>query len=479
VIRQSQHERNKSLAVRLYTLKGAELVEGLNQRLCNSLYVRLSLTVNLILLVFLVAIGNVLDSAFVENGMLALRERLLGQMYHLIDAAVVNETGQIQMPLPSHLPDPKLALPDSGLYAVVSLNQHNVLLWRSPSLAAHNLPALPSLQIGEKRWMHFQLPNHTPGYLLGFGLQRTVKSGVYHFNFYLLTTITPLNQQIAHYRQILWTGLLATAILILVLQACLLRWGLQPLRQVRKELGAIESGEINQIIGAYPREVRQLTDKINTLLKHERQRQSRYRNALADLAHSLKTPLAVLLSADETPENLVGIVQEQGTRMRLIVERQLQRAGAANNLENLPSVAIKPIIERLTASLTKIYRNKPIAVIVNLESSLSLRCNETDVIEIFGNLLDNAFKWGQSKVEINGKKAGQQVVIGIHDNGIGIESDVIDRILQRGIRADETTPGNGIGLSVVSEIVEAYQGELKIGTSVLGGAAITISFKSF
>lgn len=478
MIPEAQHERNKSLAGRLYTLKVAELVEAVNQRFFNSLYVRLSLAVNLILLVFLVAIGIVLDRAFVDSRMLALREQLLGQMYHLIDAAVVNESGQILMPLPSHLPEPKLALPDSGLYAVVMSNQQHALLWRSPSLSRHNLPVFPSLQIGEKRWMRVQLPDNAPGYLLGFGLQRTVKSGVYRYNFYLLTTITPLNQQVSHYRQVLWTGLFATALLVSALQVGLLRWGLRPLRQVRKELDAIESGEINQITGSYPREVRQLTDKINALLSHERQRQSRYRNALADLAHSLKTPLAVLLSADETPENLFGLVQEQGTRMRLIVERQLQRASAANNLENLPSVAITPIVERLTASLTKIYRSKPIIVTVNLQSSLNLRCNEADVIEIFGNLLDNAFKWGRAKVEIHGERVGQQLIISIHDDGIGIEPYVIDRILQRGIRADETTPGNGIGLSVVNEIVEAYQGELKIGTSVFGGAAITISFKS-
>ncbi len=424
--------------------------------------------------IFLAATGAVLDNAFLESARLSLRERMSGEVYQLLSASQIDEAGQLVMPLPTHLPNPQLALPGSGLYAFVGSNDSDKPIWRSPSLLNRQLPGLFTLHVGEKQWLDITLEDGEDYCLLGFGFQRTLKSGIYSFNFYLLSELAPLHKQVTLYRQRLWGGLAIAAILLLATQLWVLYWGLKPLRKVGQELNAIETGEHHQINGSYPREVRQLTDNINTLLVQERARQARYRNALADLAHSLKTPLAVLLNATDQPESLSDTVSEQSHRMLRIVERQLQRAGAATNSASIPPVTIHQVADRLNASLCKVYRNKDVLILNKIDTGLELRWDEADLIEVLGNLLDNAFKWCDGHIEIQGHKTGRRLTLSIHDDGPGISAKDIELILQRGGRADESIPGHGIGLSVVADIVEAYQGRLRIGPSHLGGAAMMI-----
>lgn len=441
----------------------------------NSLYFRLNLTAIVVLVMFLTATGAVLDRAFSETARLALREQMLGRLYQLLAAAVVDEAGQLVMPLPTHLPYSQLALPDSGLAAFVSNQGGDKVLWRSPSILTGPLPSVLPLQVGEQRWQDVEQDGKAYC-LLGFGFQRTMKTGLAVFNFYLRDELAPVQKQIIQYRQRLWGGLALTALLLLASQIWLLHWGLKPLRRVRLELNAIEAGECQQLNGKYPREVGQLTDCINSLLAAERARQTRYRNALADLAHSLKTPLAVLLGAVDQPETLPESVTEQSTRMMRIVERQLQRAGTANHSATAPAIAVPPVADRLTASLCKVYRDKQISVHNRMDAAVRFRCDEADLIEMLGNLLDNAFKWCHSRVEIQGYKDHQHLLIGIHDDGPGIHPQLIAHILQRGGRADESIPGHGLGLSVVAEIVTAYQGTLRVEASGLGGAAVIMEF---
>lgn len=442
----------------------------------NSLYFRLNIAAILVLLLFFAVVGAVLDNAFWESARSSLRERMLGQIYQLVTTSEITESGQLLMPLPTHLPEPLLALPDSGLYAFVTANGSGRLLWRSPSLQNQANPMPFPLQVGNKKWVEVAMANGKECYLLGFGFQRTLKTGIYPLNFYLMAELAPLNKQITLYRRWLWGGLASAAMLLLAVQIWLLHWGLSPLRKVGQELSAIESGAESQINGQYPREVSQLTNKVNTLLVQERARQTRYRNALADLAHSLKTPLAVLRSAVDQPDVLANTVEEQSSRMLHIVERQLQRAGAASAAATAAPVNIGVVVDRIMSSLNKVYRNKNVRVANQVDQTLSLRCVETDLMEILGNLLDNAFKWCHNRVEILAWIDAQSLIISINDDGAGINAKHIGHILQRGGRADESTHGHGIGLSVALDIVEAYQGELRIGSSLLGGAAVILEF---
>ena len=270
------------------------------------------------------------------------------------------------------------------------------------------------------------------------------------------------------------------AMLLLVSQAFILRWGLSPLRRVAKELNRIETGEQEQIEKNYPQEIERLTSNINTLLQQERDQKTRYRNALGDLAHSLKTPLAVLQSGLSSTDDKQDdakqreSMQQQITRMNTIVEYQLQRAATAGSSSIGKSVNVKSVIDRILESLQKVYRDKPIKLNVAVDATLMFKGDEGDLMELLGNLLDNAFKWSNEHIDVLAEQQGKKLSLRIMDDGPGIKAEHVEIILQRGVRADQATAGHGIGLSIVGNIVDAYQGELLIEKSQIGGAEISV-----
>ncbi|MBK8816433.1 MAG: hypothetical protein IPN42_13450 [Methylococcaceae bacterium] len=172
----------------------------------NSLYLRLNVTSILVLVIFLSVLGVVIDNAFSESARLALKERMLGQVYQLLTTSELDENDQLIMPLPTDLPYPQLALPDSGLYAFVAVNGSDRLLWRSPSLTNRQIPKPFALKVGEKKWSELIMEDDNHYYLLGFGFQRTLKTGIYSYNFHLMTEMLPLYKQIDQYRHRLWGG---------------------------------------------------------------------------------------------------------------------------------------------------------------------------------------------------------------------------------------------------------------------------------
>jgi two-component system sensor histidine kinase PhoQ len=303
------------------------------------------------------------------------------------------------------------------------------------------------------------------------------------FTFSVAEDLAAFNTQLAHYRRSRWSWLGAMALLLLLAQAVLLRWGLRPLRRVAAEIRAIEGGEKERLGSDYPTELKALTENINGLLQRERAQQQRYRDALGDLAHSLKTPLAVMRGALSEQSrgalseqsSLAAIVAEESEKMQRIVDYQLQRAATMGPSSPLAAtLEIRPLAERIIASLDKVYRDKAISAEMHVDKAPGFRGDQGDLLELLGNLLDNAYKWSASRVKLSvGTEAGKLTLL-VEDDGPGIAPADIERILQRGARADQSTPGQGIGLAVVASIVQAYGGEIVIGNSTLGGAGITI-----
>jgi two-component system, OmpR family, sensor histidine kinase PhoQ len=440
----------------------------------RSLQFRLGLASLLVLLLFVISSAAVLDNAFGQSARLALRERMTGQLYLLLSAATFDHNGNLAMPAPADLPEAGFALANSGLYALVA--DRNRVVWRSPSWLDRPLPPLFPVTPEGRDWRELTLEDGRGYTMLGYGFDKTTAAGTRTYGFYLVAELEPLQQEIANYRRTLWAGLGAVALLLIATQAAALRWSLRPLRQIAGELAAIEDGRRSRIDGDYPAEIRPLTENINLLLSSECARRERYRNAMADLAHSLKTPLAVLRGALENRESLPATVAEQSARMAAIIDRQLQRASTAGAAVGHSAVPIRAVAERMLNSLQKVYRDKAVAAEIEVDPALLFRGDEADLMELLGNLLDNACKWCGSAVKVRAWRDHRGLTLAVHDDGPGIEAARSADILQRGARADESAPGHGIGLAVVADIVEAYRGRISIDASPLGGAVVTVQF---
>ncbi len=229
--------------------------------------------------------------------------------------------------------------------------------------------------------------------------------------------------------------------------------------------------------GNYPRELKLLTDSINSLINHERKQQKRYSNGLADLTHSLKTPLTILRGAINTKDNEQekrNTINEQVDRMDNIVQYQLRRAATAGSSPGMRLVTLRPIADKIINTVKKAHHNKHPEIIVDIDNTINLRIDEGDLMELLGNLIDNAFKWCRQAVIISSKYENNKVVIRIEDDGPGIKHDEITKIFERGVRADQSIPGHGIGLTIVRDIVQVYGGTLSFDQDKTHGAHIII-----
>lgn len=435
----------------------------------SSLKSRMLLSTGVLLLVFLLMTATALERAYYKSAHTALEEQLLSQLYLLLAAADVDDQGVLTMP--ARLLETRFSLPSSGLYAHVVDHQGDII-WKSLSTVSVRIPSPRLIAPGEQQF-HQATIHSDQFYILTYGIQWSLPDKSVPLTFNIALDLHVFNKQIADYRTHLWGWLGAMAILLLLSLLLTLRWGLRPLQQVTKELAKIDQGQSNKIVGTFPDEIQGLTSNLNMLLEHQQQQKNRYRHALADLAHSLKTPLAVmrgnLTASSAVQENL-----EQIERMDKIVAYQLQRASTAGPSISQQYIHILPLVEKITAALNKVYRDKNIQFDNQISASTLLRMDEGDFMEFVGNLLDNAAKWCQRKIRITSQDDAKQLAISIEDDGPGIAAKVREAVLQRGQRADTKTPGQGIGLAVATDIIRAYSGTVSIDESPLGGARFTI-----
>ncbi len=225
----------------------------------------------------------------------------------------------------------------------------------------------------------------------------------------------------------------------------------------------------------YPTELQPLAQNLNQLLTREQTQRERYRNTLGDLAHSLKTPLAVLRQLVQGDSTDRAPFEEQIARMDQLIVYQLQRAVASGaHRVGQQSQALKPIAEKLVASFSKVYFDKRVQLTLNVADRCACRADEGDLYEVLGNLIDNACKACVGKVAVGAEQNERWLLIRVEDDGPGIAPEARSRILLRGQRADSYAPGQGIGLAVAVDILDSYGAELDIGASDLGGARFTI-----
>jgi two-component system, OmpR family, sensor histidine kinase PhoQ len=439
----------------------------------RSLQVRVAVSAGLVLLLFVLLTSAALERAFRESARAAREERLLGELYLLMAAANQEED---RLRLPPTLAESRFSVPGSGLYGQVA-DADGTPIWRSPSALGISVPFNTGLAMGKRRFSLRSGPGGTRYFVESFGVGWATHRSPRLYTFSVAEDLREFDQQLAQFRRSLAGWLGAMAVLLLAVLWVTLRWGLGPLRRVTGEVGAIEGGKQARITGRYPTELRALTENLNALLAHEKAQQERLQNALGDLSHSLKTPLAVIrnslpptdLESDGSEE-----IEAQLARMEGVIEYQLQRARLTGLARLGTSVPLRATVERILASLHKVYPEKTIEVVVRATDSATFCGLEGDLMEMLGNILDNAFKWCSSRVRVSVRPEDPGHRVDVEDDGPGIDPARAQRLQERGSRADERMPGHGIGLAVVRDICGAYRGRLVLGRSELGGARVSL-----
>jgi two-component system sensor histidine kinase PhoQ len=300
------------------------------------------------------------------------------------------------------------------------------------------------------------------------------------YTFAIGVSLEPYNERQATFRNYLIGWFLGVTLTMLIVVSSLLTFVLRPVRRLERQVREVEAGDRVKLTGNYPSELVGLADNLNMLIDTERRRLVRYRNTLDDLAHSLKTPLAAMRTLvaeqrSQPAEDRSEALNRELERMDQRVSYQLRRARAsgASGLGTEP-VAVAPVVDDLKLTLDKVYRDKRVACSVSVAPGASFRGDPGDLTEILGNLMDNAYKYCAGRVRVNAESTPERLAITVADDGKGIGDEFAAQLFQRGKRADESVPGQGIGLAVVRETVELYRGSLNVGKSDLGGAELRV-----
>lgn len=450
----------------------------------NSLLTRLLIASNVVILCFLCIIGIWLDRGFRDSVMAGETSRLSLYIYDLL--RIVDPGSASVLSMPSTEVDHRLMSPGSGLYAAV-LSGKKEVVWRSPSMLGLKIPFYADVTPGEEWFGEIERADGTPLFSMSMGIVWVDNEGRERsYTFCVADTQDAYREEVANFRSKLWFLFGVGLMVLFVVQGITLHWGFGPLRRIEEDLGDISRGEKEEIVGNVPTELRGLTENLNALIKHEHMRQTRYKNALGDLAHSFKTPLAILRSTIENShssnDDLVATVAEQVDRLDQIVRSQLQRAGTSGKAALAKPILVSPIIEKIVRSVQKVYLDKGIHCDLDLDSKAKFYGQENDFYELAGNLIENAFKYTNIHVKISllnqTIKRDQRVGILfiVEDDGSGIPLEEVDRLLRRGERADTTKPGHGIGLAMAKDIISAYDGSLSVLSSVTGGARLEVFF---
>ncbi|USH01317.1 GHKL domain-containing protein [Grimontia kaedaensis] len=298
--------------------------------------------------------------------------------------------------------------------------------------------------------------------------------------FIVVRDVTPQLEKLAHVKRQTWfyVGLAFLAATGLLYAASY--WSFSPLRKLAGELNEIAESRRETLASDYPKELEDVTDALNRMITLRKDQTQRYRHAMDDLAHSLKSRLAatnaLLDDSSLSREIMSKRIVEQVSQMDDMVQYQLKRALVGQRGLVREKTELRPVIASLSGMFSKIYSDKPVNVTLNLQELTSLPLNKADLTELLGNLLENAFRFCISEVRISSREMLEHCVLTVEDDGLGVAETLRESIFQRGVRADQLNPGTGIGLAVCDEIVESYGGKIRVIESELEGAAFIMTF---
>ena len=458
-----------------------EAGQGGRVKVGRSLSTSVLAAATVLLLVFFGLAFAALDVAFRRAAEHALEDVLESQVLGLLAAADPGTADTLE--LPADLPEPKFSRPGSGLYGRL-IDDQDETVWLSRSAVGLRLPAFTPAQPGRIEFRRFALVDGPELMSAALRIEWEFDTGeAKPFVFSISSSLDSLNAQIGRYRKWLGSGFAVLVIMLVGAQILVLRFLLRPLQQAENEVREIEAGTRRRLSGGYPTEIEALSGSVNLLIDSERARSQRYRESLDNLAHSLKTPLAVIRTQTEATEAVDrSVVEEQVATMQGIVDYQLQRATSGGAPLGHERIEVAPLAESLLDALAKVYRDKPVEIERDLDRAGVFAGERGDLTEVLGNLLDNAYKFSSARIRLvirftgGDDRPGGVLEVMVEDDGPGLPETDLPGLLERGVRGSETSPGQGIGLAVVRDIVDAYGGQIALSRSTLGGAAIRIVF---
>lgn len=361
--------------------------------------------------------------------------------------------------------------PFSGHYYIIQNQQTSI---RSRSLWDQTLNITVPLNTGYKK--SYQTgPENQPLIILTGNFVKQSKQVTISIG----EDLTPVTQSIKQFKN--YFSIIAATILIclLLIQVIVLKRGLQPLKRIRTELSQLEKGDITHLSSDVPDELETIVNEINHLSLALNKRIKRSRDALSDLSHAIKKPLTVLqqfndqhATLNNEDKNTLGTQIES---IHQITDRILKRARIAGQSQTGKRFDINDDLNILIKTIRMMYPDKNIDTDVMLMDNLQINIDREDMLELLGNLLDNAWKWASKKIIITATQ-NHQIHIIIEDDGTGQDAESLNQLIDRGFRLDESVSGYGFGLAISSDIIKDYQGTLTFSRSeILGGFKVEIA----
>lgn len=440
--------------------------------LLRSLRSRLLLAAGIAIFVALSVSEFLLAKLFEQHVENRVAAELQAQANQLV-AGFEFDTGQIPHPT-SEPADRRFSQPYSGIYWQIDTARG--LRLRSPSLWDFEL-VLPTDQISDGAVHRHVIagPQRTTLLAVERGLALTAPDGPLSFRVVVAVDRSEIDEAASQFRSVLWRSLIIVGSALLSAFALMLHFGLLPLRKLGAALKKVHSGERTRVDGTFPTEVQALVDSMNRLLEQQRQSLVQARERAADLAHGFKTPLSFLaaIARDLTREGNRGPAQEIEQQVEVMerhVRRELARARVAGSSVVVQrTIAVKPVADKIIAAMRRIGGNRDLAWSSEGPSDAAFEGDEADLMEMIGNLAENAAKWASSRVVLSFAIVDDRLVISVDDDGPGLPDGLATSALERGKRLDESTEGTGLGLSIVEKAVAAYDGRLELLRSPLGG----------
>lgn len=440
--------------------------------------IRLRITVaSLAAIAIAIFTANILIANLFKEHALKQFEATMQVQLNQIASLIVAEPKSGRIELTSQPSEPRWSAPLSGYYWQINLPDGQLL--RSRSLWDSILNVSQKETAGTSNF--YYIDDLSNQHLLALTKSLSIDGGSTKFLLTVASDTKELDKAILAFQSSIQGYLLILAIVLLAILFLQISFGLSPLSALKMALHRFHIGEAERVEGAFPVEFNPLVAELNDVIEKNSTIVTRAKTQAGNLAHAMKTPIAVISNALEdrniSHDSFKALVQEQIYKAKEQIDWNLAKARAATSVKNSRlKTSVLPVIESIVAVMRKVYAEKALRIELQNPAASSFIFNgeEHDLQEIVGNLLDNACKWAKTRVDISAAsyKDGLQIVV--EDDGLGVNPADYGKVLRRGFRVDELTQGSGLGLAIVDDLISLYGGSIELGHSSLGGLRVQV-----